>query len=283
MGVKGLYSYLRGYRKQVNVNTLEGVQSIGVDGLSVLYKFRGNGDRILHFLKPFKDKGIKILFVFDGKAPEEKREEVEQRKEKREAANDQASSIREFLQQENVDEKTRAILERKIHELEFGAGWFVTREIRYKCQDILRRAGIPSVKTEGEADNLLIAMWKRNSIQAILSCDMDFMVAGVNNLYIPTNSGQCEHISIKNVLELEGLSFRQFQEASILCMNQVIANRAFTWMRYYGSIVNLQKKHPELCKLDKEYVQRMIDNFNKEENPIELVKEKYRETLQMFL
>lgn len=283
MGVKGLYSYLRGYRKQVNVNTLDGVQSIGVDGLSILYKFRGNAERILQFLKPFRDKDIKILFVFDGKAPEEKREEVEQRREKREIANDQATSIREFLQQENVDEKTRSLLEKKIHELELGAGWFVTREIRYKCQDILRRAGIQSVKTEGEADNLLIAMWRCNSIQAILSCDMDFMVAGVKNLFIPTNSGQCEHISIDTVLEAEGLSFRQFQEASVLCMNQVIANRAFTWMRYYGTIANLQKKHPELCKLEKEYVQRILDHFNKEEKPNELVKEKYRDTLQMFL
>lgn len=262
MGVKGLYSYLRGYRKQVNVNTLEGIQSIGVDGLSILYKFRGDGDRILQFLKPFKEKGIKILFVFDGKAPEEKRDEVEQRKEKREAANDQASSIREFLQQETVDEKTRAILERKIHELEFGAGWFVTREIRYKCQDILRRQGIESIKAKGEADDLLISMWKEGSIQGIISCDMDFLVAGVSNVFIPTNGCQAEYIDMNKVLEMEEISFRQFQEAAILCMNNIYANKAFTWIRHYKTIENLQKKHPHLCNVEKNYVERMIDKFN---------------------
>lgn len=262
MGVKGLYSYLRGYRKQVNVNTLENIQSIGVDGLSVLYKFRGNAERILQFLKPFREKGIKILFVFDGKAPEEKREEVEQRKEKREAANDQASSIREFLQQENVDEKTRILLERKIHELEFGAGWFVTREIRHHCQDILRKQGIESIKAKGEADDVLISMWRAGSIQAIISCDMDFLVAGVSTLFIPNNGGQVEYIDISKVLELEEISFHQFQEAAILCMNNIYANKAFTWIRHYKSIENIKKKHSHLCNLEKEYVEKMIGKFN---------------------
>jgi 5'-3' exonuclease len=262
MGVKGLYSYLRGYRNQVNVNTLENVKTIGVDGLSILYKFRGNAEKILEFLKPFRDKDIKIVFVFDGKAPEEKREEVEQRKEKREAANDQATSIREFLQQENVDEKTRVILERKIHELEFGAGWFVTREIRHHCQDILRRQGIESMKAKGEADDVLISMWREGSIQAIISADMDFMVAGVSNLFIPTNGGQAEYIHIQKVLELEEISFRQFQEAAILCMNNIYANKAFTWIRHYKSIENIKNKHPHLCTLEKDYIESMIQKFN---------------------
>lgn len=262
MGVKGLYSYLRDYRKPVDKNSLQNIETIGVDGLSILYKYRGDSQRIVKFLNPFLKNQIKIIFVFDGKAPEEKREEVETRRERRLEANVQASSIREFLEKETHDEKTRALLEKKIRELEFGPGWYVTREIRHQCQEVLGKIGVECIKAKGEADDLLIHMWKENTIQSIVSCDMDFLVAGVSKLFIPENSCRAEHIDVEEMLRLEEITFRQFQEAAVLCMNQINSHKAFTWIRYYKSIENLKKKHPELCTLEKEYIERMIEKFN---------------------
>ncbi len=257
MGVKGLYSYLRDYRKPVDKSN---IRAIGVDALSILYKFRGNMDSVLQFLKPFQKSDISIIFVFDGKAPDEKQEEVEHRREKRNEANQQANSIREFLKQDTVDERTKKILEKKVKELENGAGWHVTRDIRTSCKEMLSKEGIESKKAIGEADDLLISMWRTDEIQAIVSCDMDFLVAGVKKLIVP--SYHCEMIQLEKVLEKEDLTFQQFQEAAILCSSNVSPIKAFQWMRYYGSIETLTKKHPELCNFEKEYVERMIEKFN---------------------
>lgn len=256
MGVKGLYSYLRDYRKPVDKSN---IKAIGVDALSILYKFRGNMESVLQFLKPFQKDRISIVFVFDGKAPEEKHEEIEHRREKRNEANQQANSIREFLKQGTVDEPTKKILERKIKELENGAGWHVTRDVRANCQELLTKEGIESRKAQGEADDLLIGMWKKDEIQAIVSCDMDFLVAGIKKLIIP--SYHCEMIQLEEVLEKEDLNFKQFQEAAILCMKNVNANKAFTWLRYYGTIENIQKKHPELIDISKEYIESVIGRY----------------------
>ena len=256
MGVKGLYSYLRPYRHPLDITTVPKGR-IGIDALSVLYKFRGNTDMILKFLEPFLSLGCEPLFVFDGKAPETKREEVDSRKAKRNDARDEAATLRAYLEANpTASEDDRRLVERKIHTLENGEGWFVTRDKRHEFQDMLRSKNISYVKAKGEADDVLMSLWSDSKLSGIVSTDMDFLVAGVERLWIPSPAG-CEEIRLSEVLEKEELSMSSFMDAAILCgvssgyvfMN-MYPQKAFTFMRHYFSLERLAEKQPRQFNIE---------------------------------
>ncbi len=292
MGVKGLYSYLRAYRHPIDVNTLTQPCRIGVDGLSMLYKFRGDVEAILRALEPFKARGYSFVFVFDGKAPEFKAKEVEARKEKRTAALEHATALQEFLNsqdsQDVLDERSRAALERKIQGLQIGTAWHVSREARRAAKHTLWLAGIPSIKAIAEADDLLLALWREGKISQIVSTDMDFLVAGVQTLWIPS-AHQWEEVFLMDVLRGEGVTLKGFQDAAILCgmdsgstLARLEPQRSFALLHHYGSLEVIEYRLPQIWNFEtyRSYVTNLRARFRDEKKPLELTAEKHREILE---
>lgn len=281
MGVKGLYSYVKPYRNHVDYSSIPHGSKIGVDALSLLYHFRGNTEQILDFLTPLQRLGCKVLFVFDGPAPESKAVELEERQKRRDQARSQIQSIREFLQSaHNLDERSRSTLERKVAQLEIGSGWHLTTEKRKAIQELLWARDIQSVKALGEADDLLVSLWQKGKLFSIISTDMDFLVRGIERLWVPTG-GMFEELSLPAILEKEELTRKQFLEASVLC-SIVSSQTAFQWIRYYGSLENLQKFQPQNCNLPDSFINMKMNEYMKlEEEP--KVKEKHVIYLEKFL
>jgi flap endonuclease-1 len=288
MGVKGLYSYLRAYRHPIEKEALTTPACIGVDGLSMLYKFRGNVDEILKALEPFRSKGYKCIFVFDGKPPDTKIDEVEARKGKRTAALEEATILQQFLEspesQEALDDRSRSYLERKIKGIHSGDAWHVSREIRRNCKRVLWEAGIPSIKAVGEADDLLLALWNEKKIHYVVSSDMDFLVAGIPNIWIPSPR-YWEEITLEDVLVGEDVNFKGFQDAAILCgmdsgdsSARIQPQRAFAYMRHYGSLDILEKRQPNLWNFEgcRAYVVSLRERFSQNYSSFELTTEKHR-------
>jgi 5'-3' exonuclease len=287
MGVKGLYSYLRPHRKPVDSTTIpKGL--IGVDALSVLYKFRGNTDAILTFLEPFRKAGCKLLFIFDGKAPETKREEVDDRRMKRNDAREEAIALRAYLENPEtvLEERDRKIIERKISILENGA-WSMTREGRHAFQDILRSNEIQFVKANGEADDVLMSLWSDNKLVGIISADMDFLVAGVERLWIP-NAICAEEVLLSDVLKKEEIAMSSFIDAAILCgvstgytFLNMYPQKAFMFMRHYGSLENLAKRQPKLFEhIPDDSIRKIRGRFLIHVKAEELVREDYRAVIR---
>lgn len=286
MGVKGLYSYLRAYRHTIEIPA-EPAQ-IGIDGMSMLYKFRGNAEAILKALEPFTSRGYKCLFVFDGKPPETKMEEVEARKGKRTAAMEHVTALKEFLEspdsQEVLDERGRAYLERKIKGIQVGEAWHVSREVRRACKHKLWDAGISSIKATGEADDLLLSLWREKKIQYIVSTDMDFLVAGIPQIWIPSPHGW-EEITLVDVLIGEDVNFKGFQDAAILCgmdsgasIARIQPPRAFAFMRHYGCLEALESRQPNLWdfEVSRVYVTSLRNRFADTTSAYDLTAEKHK-------
>lgn len=291
MGVKGLYTYLRPYRHVVDIENVPPYSVIGVDGLSILYKFRGNTEMILKFLKSFQGLHCKILFVFDGKAPDEKKEEIDLRKTKREGAREEATTLRNYLQTaDSLDERGRKVIERKIHSLENGQGWYVTREARHAFQDILKLHNMYYVKAKGEADDVLMSLWSQKALYSVISSDMDFLVAGVERLWIPSYE-RCEEIRLSAVLEEEGLTMPSFRDAAILCgvssgytFVNMYPQKAFTFMRHYGSLETLARRQPRQFEIEHpEILLQIRSRFLVFLRAEELVREDYKQTILNLL
>jgi 5'-3' exonuclease len=296
MGVKGLYSYLRAYRHPIDIKSLElkgkeGKEYVGVDGLSMLYKFRGNAAAILAALKPFQEKGYTFIFVFDGKPPDTKIEEVETRKGKRNAAIEQANVLQQYLESQEshdaLDDRSRAFLERKVQGIHIGDAWYVSRDIRRSCKGALWAAGIQSIKATGEADDLLLALWHEGKIHHIVSTDMDFLVAGIPQIWIPSPYS-FDEITLADVLIGEDVDFKGFQDASILCgmdagaaAERIQPPRAFSYMRHYGSLDILENRQPQLWNFEtsRAYVAGLRARFANRSASIDLITEKHKNYL----
>jgi 5'-3' exonuclease len=247
MGVKGLYSYLRPYRK---FPQLEETFCIGIDVLSLLYKFRGDLVQIEALIQTFYSKGFTFTAVFDGKAPDTKQEEVSERRKKRDDAQKQADELKLYLQSDgssHLDEKAKGLLEKKIKQIEMGEAWFVSRSLLKSFTELLQKLSVPIYKAKEEADDVLITLYKDGIIQAILSTDMDFLVMGVERVWIPSNgSGQTttlEELILSEVLKTEDITLDQLQDIAILCRDSIVTHRAFSWIRHYGSLENLIERN----------------------------------------
>jgi 5'-3' exonuclease len=252
MGVKGLYSYLKCYRREFYPALLNGMgyrYRIGIDAMSLLYRYKAEWKEIYPLLDTLKAQSHKLLFVFDGKPPAEKEEEVKERREARQEAAAQAAVLKAQLATPNPDlgDRERQILEYSVQRLEHQ-GWHMTRDIRHEFQRGLWDRGIPYVKALGEADTVLMDMVAAGCLDVIVSTDMDFLLSSIPRLWIPFRKGAdgFEEILLEDVLKGEGISDPALRDVGILCGVEPLRGKvslnphtAFNWIRYYGSIEGL--------------------------------------------
>lgn len=251
MGVKGLYTYLRPYRHDIYVTSADPVANeqqlrIGFDAMSILYKYKAAYEEIYPLLECLKGQGHRLLFVFDGKPPVEKQEEVKERREARADAMAQATALKEYLAGDAppTDKREREILEFSVARLEFQ-GWQMSRDIRKAFQEKLKAMEIPFVKGSGEADEVLNDLVGAGKLDVVVSTDMDFLLSGASTLWIPSRKGGdgFEEIVLAEVLEGEGVTREGLRDAGLLCGVEplrgepsVLPPTAFGWMRYYGGM-----------------------------------------------
>jgi len=240
MGIRGLYTYLKHYRREFDIRATKGLR-IGIDAMSFLYRYRDNTHDIILFLQCLKRLEHRVFFVFDGKPPAEKDAEIRVRKEVKNGAATKASSIEIFLQSESaktIDNSSRQVLEESLQRCQ-AKSWHVSRTIRRAFQDVLWDESIPYAKSTGEADDVLIDLYAGGKLDVIMSSDMDYLVGGVNRLWIPSHKGNFwfEEILLSDVLHGEVFTTEQFVEAGVLCtLTNIHCATAFTWIRHYGSV-----------------------------------------------
>lgn len=244
MGVKGLYTYLKAYRKEIHNPMKEPTLRIGFDAMSMLYKYKSSYEDMYPLLKAFKAAGHRLVFVFDGKPPAEKEAEVKDRRDARESATTQAANLKEYLTDTTLNPKERNVLEFSLARLEFQ-GWHMTRDIRQAFQRALWDMEIPYVKALGEADDVLADMAAAGKLDVVVSTDMDFLLSGVRRLWIPLRNRYdgFEEILLSEILSGEGLTLEGLRDAGILCGVEMFRGKvsisshiAFSWVRYYKSI-----------------------------------------------
>jgi 5'-3' exonuclease len=246
MGVKGLYTYLKGYRHDIYTQTIpvKPPLRIGFDAMSMLYKYKSSYADMYPSLKELKEQGHQLLFVFDGKAPVEKEAEVKERRDARQDATQQAVALKGHLSTTTVSSREREILEFSLARLEYQ-GWHMTREIRQSFQETLKGMGIPYVKAIQEADDILIDLAAAGKLDVVVSTDMDFLLSGVQRLWIPFRKSYdgFEEILMAEVLQGEALTQAALLDAGILCGVEPLRGRvsmnpatAFSWLRYYGAM-----------------------------------------------
>lgn len=245
MGVRGLYHYCKKYLHNPIYNKN---LRIGIDSSSLIYKFHGNFDEMYKFLHPILQN--KLLFVLEGKAPEYKSHEIVIRKQAKEVSNSRLQLLRKAYE-ETTQVEAKEMIMKRIIELEKDS-FTITYDIMQNFKKFLKNKNLKYVKSTSEADCLLIDLYYANIIHVVLSNDMDYLVAGIQHMYIPRNNS-IQELYLNNILEFEEINAEQFKEVSILAgidNNRIIVlddiHQCISFIRHYGSIQSMISFQPSL-------------------------------------
>jgi flap endonuclease-1 len=262
--------------------------SLAVDGYNTLYQFlaiiRGmdgghlkdsQGRVTSHISGLFyrnvnlMELGIKLVYVFDGKPPELKMEEIERRSEQRREAKDK------YLKALQVGDMPQA---RKYAE----ASTVLRRDMVGDAKELLDAMGIPWVDapSEGEAQASMMAM--EGTVKAVASQDHDSLVFGapvlVRNVTI---SGKRrlpskgivinvlpERIRLADVLSSTGLTREQLVDFAILLGTDFNPNgfegvgpvTALKYLKKYGSLEEITELKDRLSEVKYEEIRDLYLN-----------------------
>ena len=228
MGLDGFLAYVKKEHSDVIINehiTLYSHQRIFMDVSSYIYKyisiFGNQSSRwlgcIFQMFLSLKSYKVHVVPVFDGKPPDEKKEELEDRKEKRQKAKDKIKNIESAveaykekilteeqtkllqdiikdLQNKNKSTKLKTLLfdigddltitdnditdiENYLFSLQRTTFYMGAKEMEL-VKELLNILGIPFIQSPDEAESMCAYLCRKGYGSAVISCDTDCFAHG---------------------------------------------------------------------------------------------------------
>ncbi|GLI59540.1 hypothetical protein VaNZ11_001434 [Volvox africanus] len=257
MGIHGLTKLLGdnapGCIKETKFENLFG-RKVAVDASMHIYQFMvvvgRQGDQLLTneagditshlqgmFFRTAKmlEAGIKPVYVFDGKPPQLKQDQLAMRSDRRADANDALEKAKEAGDAEAVEKYSKRSVR-------------VTKEHNEDCKQLLRLMGVPVVEAPSEAEAQCAEMAKAGLVYGLATEDMDALTFGaprvIRHLMAPSSSNvPVQEIDRAVALQELGLDDDQFIDLCILMgcdycgtIRGVGAVRALQLIKKHGSI-----------------------------------------------
>lgn len=211
--------------ESINFKDLEG-RVVSIDAFNTLYQFLStirqrdgrpltdeNGNTtshlsgILYRNSSMIEKGIKPIYIFDGKAPELKSDTQAKRREVRE----EAEQIYKEALKEGDTEKARKYAMRSSK---------LSAEIIESSKKLLTYMGIPYVDAKGEGEAQAAYLVANGDAYAVASQDYDCLLFGakrvVRNLAVSSNLGNLEYYQLDKVLKQLNITREQLVDMGIL-------------------------------------------------------------------
>lgn len=270
MGIKLLNQFIKytckNTLKTVHLNDLRG-KTICIDTHIYMYKFRQELSLIEGFYllcNLFKKYEITPIFIWDGKTPQEKREEIERRKKEKRKLTETYYLMKENYEKNKV--KDELLLE-KIEELK-------KRIVRIKHVDIenikqlLDSYGITQLIAEGEADVLCAKMVLQKKAYACISDDMDLFVYGCPRVlrYLNLKKQTMCLYDTDKILKQLNISYTNFKAMCILSGTDYdnITRSVFKLYKYYIIWKNKSIEKPYIIWIKDNYCNEIdLEHYNK--------------------
>ena len=194
-------------------------RKIAVDISIYLYKFLLDGryhENLYLFLSVLKYYRIQPIFVFDGKAPAEKRATLQKRKkDKQEASSEfillenQLSVIDDEIQKKEIQEKMAVLKKRMIK---------ITWQHIDDAIELLVAFGFEYYLAPHEADELCVHLAVMKRVYAILSDDMDLLISGATIVLRSMNMMTHDVIlyDTTSILKDINMTINEFRETVVL-------------------------------------------------------------------
>lgn len=183
MGVQHLNSLLRAHCpdgiKRITLGELSG-KKIAIDTSIYMYRFLEQGslvENMFVMVNMLLKYNIIPVFVFDGKAPLEKKELLRARKEVKDTAEKEYKKLSKLLTAPNINEDMKQDIISNMDNLRSKFTRLQVNDID-KVKGLLTALGILWLDAEGEADGLCAKLVIKKLVYGCLSEDMDMFVYG---------------------------------------------------------------------------------------------------------
>lgn len=181
------------------------------------------------------ENGVKPVYVFDGKPPELKSDELDKRSEKRAEATQQLAEATEKGDTEAMDKYNRRLVK-------------VTSEHTDDCKKLLNLMGVPVVEAPCEAEAQCAELVRKGIVYATATEDMDALTFGSEILvrhmtFSEAKKMPIKEFSLEKVLQGLGITYDQFIDLCILLGCDYCGNikgigpkKSVELIKQYGSI-----------------------------------------------
>eukprot|EP00468_Gymnochlora_sp_CCMP2014_P011599 CAMPEP_0167752600 /NCGR_PEP_ID=MMETSP0110_2-20121227/7231_1 /TAXON_ID=629695 /ORGANISM="Gymnochlora sp., Strain CCMP2014" /LENGTH=369 /DNA_ID=CAMNT_0007638239 /DNA_START=24 /DNA_END=1133 /DNA_ORIENTATION=+ len=210
------------------------------------------------------ENGLKPCYVFDGKHPELKKGEIQNRIEAKKKAQDELKAAQEKGDQNEINKFSRRLVR-------------VTRDQNEEAKKLLRLMGIPVVQASGEAEAQCAALCISGQVFATATEDMDALTFGTPKLLRHMTFSEAQktpitEIDLKQALEGMNLKMDEFIDFCILCGCDYT-----TAIRGIGpkSAYKLLKKHGS--------IEKILDNINKSKYQVSEDTFLYKQARDLFV
>ncbi|KAK1319678.1 Flap endonuclease 1-A [Acorus calamus] len=184
------------------------------------------------------EAGLKPAYIFDGKPPDLKKQELSKRFSKREDATEDLKTAQAEGDKESIEKFSKRTVK-------------VTKQHNDDCKRLLRLMGVPVIEAPSEAEAECAALCKNGKVYAVASEDMDSLTFGaprfLRHLMEPSSKKiPVMEFEIAKVLEELDLTMDQFIDLCILCgcdycdsIRGIGGQTALKLIRQHGSIENI--------------------------------------------
>ncbi|KAG2626105.1 flap endonuclease 1 [Panicum virgatum] len=211
-----------------------GMETLTNEAGEVTSHLQGMFNRTIRLL----EAGIKPVYVFDGKPPDMKKQELAKRYSKREDATKELTEAVEEGDKDAIEKLSKRTVK-------------VTRQHNDDCKRLLRLMGVPVVEAPCEAEAECAALCINDKVYAIASEDMDSLTFGaprfLRHLMDPSSKKiPVMEFDVAKVLEELELTMDQFIDLCILCgcdycdsIKGIGGQTALKLIRQHGSIESI--------------------------------------------
>ena len=246
MGVKLLSKLLKtecyDQTKQVHLSSLFG-KKICVDVSIYLYRYKSQNTLIESFYTMcslFKRYNITPIFIFDGKPPESKQEELTKRRENREECLKKYEELKKSCGN-NIDKEQ----EMELNYLKRSMTKITWEDVNI-IQKLFDSYGMKYITAKGEADVLCASLVLKKKVYAVLTEDMDLFAytCPIVLRYFSLANHSCILYDLKKILTKLNIDIENFQILCVLAGNDYYNsnNNIFHYLRLYRKYIKASLK-----------------------------------------
>lgn len=213
MGIRGLAHFLKqrapAAHTMVTKTATATPERWGIDCSCIMYRARAASLEPVTVLAglicKLRGLGIEPLVIFDGKPPAVKAATLDERRAHRVAVQKEIDAL-----DPATDEMQITALQRKIPS--------VSASDKDTLKQMLYASGVLFLIANGEADDLLAALYKKGDISAVVSTDMDMLPRGIGRLILTgsADASTLTCIHLDRILSILSLTYDQFVGACVL-------------------------------------------------------------------
>lgn len=262
MGIRGVWSFFHRLFNTVDPYNIEPL-TLGIDMFSLVYTHRESLDDLLNKIKGWSDYGHTITCVWDGTAPQEKQQIIEERRTNRNTAKEKKGELEDYLKEygSELEAEDLTKIQSAIDSLSWKS-WHLTGTLKREIQAVLG-PDITHVFAAGEADDVLIEMIFEKKVDVVLSLDSDIFAMGAPRIWrLMHQKGKwvTEDIAVEEICDEWGITLSILQDASCLAgwdrchpkgppMGQefVPFSKALSLVKFYGKIQRVIEKNPKIA------------------------------------